>query len=511
MPVDDWLQRWPAWVWRRPAGAIIGLCGVLALTFAIRLFDRTFGVIPNPGLLFLLLILALAFVWGGRVGFVAAAAAFFLVWYSFVPTFDSFAFSGGSDWPRLILLGVTNAAMALVGDAFRRVRRANWRLQGTVERLNAIVVSIPDGVMILDRAGDLVQANEGMERLFGGPIPGTIDQRRDAWQTRLPDGSPMGSDGGPTFAALAGEITTGYEVTLRNVVGDDRHVSLSGAPIRGRGGQIDGAVIVFHDIAEVRRLQQVKDDFLSIASHELKTPLTSLRGYAQLLRQRFDREGLDDPRSRRYLATIDAQVRRMSELVDTLLDVTRLDAGRLRLQRQPCDLIALVREVVGQLGELTPRHTMTLVTDLPAIVGPWDRERIEQIVVNLLTNAVRYSPDGGTITVQIGTAGAADTGRDGAGSFAVMRVRDEGVGIAPDQLEAIFDRFHRIHEGALAGYAEAQRGMGLGLFISRELAQRHGGRLEAASPGPGCGSIFTLRLPLDSPDHADGVRPSGAK
>ena len=300
----------------------------------------------------------------------------------------------------------------------------------------------------------------------------------------------MGSNGGPTFAALAGEITTAYEVTIHSATGRMLPISISGAPIRGRGGRIDGAVLVFHDITEVRRLQQVKDDFLSIASHELKTPLTSLRGYAQLLRQRLTAETRADPRAARYLATIDNQVRRMGELVDTLLDLSRLDAGRLQIRRQSFDLVLFVREAAAQLGELSPHHPMTISAEPAAILGTWDHERIEQIIVNLLTNAIRYSPNGGSVWIGIGVQDGVRRARE-----VFVCIRDEGIGIAPDQLESIFGRFHRVHEGALMGYAEAQRGMGLGLFISRELAVRHGGRLEATSPGSGQGATFTLILP----------------
>ncbi|HEY8600580.1 MAG TPA: histidine kinase dimerization/phospho-acceptor domain-containing protein, partial [Thermomicrobiales bacterium] len=471
MRAAELTRRLPTWFWRRPIGIVFGAGCAVVLTGIVQFIARTLFVIPNPALLFILLILGVAYGWGGRAGFATALASFLLVWYYFVAPAQSFAFGASSDWTRLILIGVTYGAMTLVGDAFRRVRRANIRLQETVERLNAIIVSIPDGVMILDRGGDLVQSNAGMTRLFEGEVPLTIDQRREAWQTRLPNGASMGNNGGPTFAALAGEITTGYEVSVRTATGRVVPVSVSGAPIRGHGGRIDGAVVVFHDITEVRRLQQVKDDFLSIASHELKTPLTSLRGYAQLLRQRLPAETLSDPRAARYLATIDNQVRRMGELVDTLLDLSRLDAGRLQLRRQPFDLVLLVREIVAQLGELSPRHPMTLNAEPAQIIGDWDRERIEQIVVNLLTNAIRYSPDGGNIWIEINIGAVSDTAGHGpyphSAREAFVRVRDEGVGIAADQLETIFGRFHRVHDGALVGYAEAQRGMGLGLFISR--------------------------------------------
>jgi len=273
-------------------------------------------------------------------------------------------------------------------------------------------------------------------------------------------------------------------------------ISVSGAPVRSRGGAITGAVIVCRDMSQMQHLQEAKDDFLSIASHELKTPLTSLRGYTQLLHQRLLGIGPTDERVLRYLTTIDNQTRRVAELVDTLLDVSRLDVGRLQLRRDLFDLIALVREAAAQIGELSSRHTFVVQAEVPTLVGEWDRERIEQIVVNLLSNAVRYSPAGGAITVTVVARphGGANAGEQDA----VIRVRDTGVGIAHDQLEPIFERFHRVHEGALRGFADAQRGMGMGLFLSRELAQRHGGQLWAESEGVGRGATFILTLPQGS-------------
>ena len=178
--MSELIRRLPPWFWRRSVGVVFGVACAFALTYIVHLFGRTVFVIPNPALLFLLLILGVAYGWGGRAGFATALVSFLLVWYHFVAPAQSFSFSTGGDWTRLILIGVTYGAMTLVGDAFRRVYRANIQLQGTVERLNAIIVSIPDGVMILDRAGNLVQTNEGMTRLFEGEVPSTIDQRWEA-------------------------------------------------------------------------------------------------------------------------------------------------------------------------------------------------------------------------------------------------------------------------------------------------------------------------------------------
>jgi len=501
------LRSLPTWFWRRPIGFLAGPLCALLLTLAIASVDRLVTTIPNPGLLYTFAILAFAYGWGGRVGFVTALASFLLVWYVFVSPSNTFALAMTSDWTRLLLFAVTFAAMALVGDAFRRLRRANARLSSTVERLDAIIDSMADGVLVLDRQGTLVQANEAMRRLYGGDIPATVAERAECWHARNADRTPL-VNGGPTATALAGFVTTELAMVIDTAEGHELPISVSGAPVRSRGGAITGAVIVCRDMSKMQHLQEAKDDFLSIASHELKTPLTSLRGYTQLLHQRLLGIGPTDERILRYLTTIDNQTRRVAELVDTLLDVSRLDAGRLQLRRDLFDLIALVREAAAQIGELSSRHTFVVQAEIPTLVGEWDRERIEQIVMNLLSNAVRYSPEGGAITVTVAARphGGAKAGEQDA----VVRVRDTGVGIAHDQLEPIFERFHRVHEGALRGFADAQRGMGMGLFLSRELAQRHGGQLWAESEGVGRGATFILTLPQGGPRPARTRSRSGS-
>ena len=489
------LRSLPAWFWRRPVGLLAGPLCALLLTLAISSFDRLVTTIPNPGLLYPFAILAFAYGWGGRVGFVTALASFLLVWYVFVSPSSTFALAITSDWTRLLLFGVTFATMALVGDAFRRLRRANARLSSTVERLDAIIDSMADGVLVLDREGTLVQANEAMRRLYGDDIPQTVAERAERWHARNADHTPL-VGGGPTPTALSGTVTYELAMLIDTAAGHELPISVSSAPVRSRGGAITGAAIICRDRSAMQRLQEAKDDFLSIASHELKTPLTSLRGYTQLLHQRLLGVGPTDERVLRYLTTIDNQTRRVAELVDTLLDVSRLDAGRLQLRRDLFDLIALVRESAAQIGELSTRHTFVVQAEVPTLVGDWDRDRVEQIVVNLLSNAVRYSPEGGDITVAIGVRPR--SGATAGEQDAIVRVCDTGVGIAREQLETIFERFHRVHEEALRGFADAQRGMGMGLFLSRELAQRHGGQLWAESEGVGRGATFILTLPQSS-------------
>ncbi|HEV2126659.1 MAG TPA: HAMP domain-containing sensor histidine kinase [Chloroflexota bacterium] len=235
---------------------------------------------------------------------------------------------------------------------------------------------------------------------------------------------------------------------------------------------------------EARRAAQlalaVQNQFLSAAAHELKTPLTSLSATAQLVLHRYQREGVFAPnRLERALRTITAQSRKLAQLVDQLLDVSRLEAGRLRLERRPTDLVPLTDGVLQVVQALTEAHTLTLHAP-DSLVVPVDPVRLEQVLMNLLTNAVKYSPAGGAITVDLYTP-RADTVH--------LAVRDHGIGVAPADHERIFERFYQAQPVLHAP------GLGLGLYISREIVELHGGTLTVESPQEG-GARFVITLPI---------------
>ncbi len=220
---------------------------------------------------------------------------------------------------------------------------------------------------------------------------------------------------------------------------------------------------------------------------------------------------MSDARALRYLATLHSQMVRMRELIDMLLDVSRIDAGRFNLRRAPFDLVALAREVAEETGGLSDRHRIAVRSEVRAVEGAWDRDRVAQVLANLLNNALRYTPDGGTIVVTVGVP--PETTADGAGvdhvprGAAFVRVSDPGLGVPPDQLALIFERFHQAHE--TVGRSESARGMGLGLFISREIVEAHGGRIWAESAGPGQGTTFTFTLPGAAAAPIAGKRRAG--
>ncbi len=230
---------------------------------------------------------------------------------------------------------------------------------------------------------------------------------------------------------------------------------------------------------EAQEAVRLRDEFLSVASHELKTPVTSLRGFAQLIVRQFDSEGQMDPnRVRHALQVIDQQSDKLSRLVSQLLDVSRIEAGRLALEKKVTDVARLVKGVVETAQASTSRHKITVrvPSEVLALVDPL---RLEQVVTNLIDNAIKYSPEGGPIHVEV-PAPLAET--------VCLEVADGGIGIPAEHRQGIFDRFYQAHQGAYLA------GMGLGLYISRHIVDLHGGRIEVECPPEG-GTRFVVCIP----------------
>lgn len=239
---------------------------------------------------------------------------------------------------------------------------------------------------------------------------------------------------------------------------------------------------------------RVRDDFISVASHEMKTPLTPIKGFSQsLLRQleRTDRP-LDREQAAKILRLMNQQADRLNELVNDLLDTSRIRSGRFVLNRAPMDLVALCQEVADRFisqGEVND-HRLRLTSTTPMVTGEWDIRRLDQVITNLISNALRYSPAGSEVSVHIYHS-----------SYnAVVSVGDQGIGIPVTSIPELFQPFYRAPNSV-----ERFGGLGLGLYISREIVERHGGRIWAESPGPGLGSCFYVELPqthTSSPSQA---------
>lgn len=303
--------------------------------------------------------------------------------------------------------------------------------------------------------------------------------------------------------AQARETLTVLNITyrIRTRQGDYRNYAVRGVPITDPHGNLREWIGTFNDITERKQIEEerarlladeqaaraaaqeavrVRDAFLSIASHELKNPLTALRGTAQLLQRRAAREGALNDTGRHALGVIIEQAQRMDEMLSALLDVSRMEHGQLTITRAPLDVIALLRQVLEELQPTLDRHTLSWDFGTGPVLIAGDKLRLAQVFQNLLHNAVKYSPGGGAVTVQI-TQDAAQV---------CIVVRDQGIGIPPAALPQLFQRFYR------AENAETRQisGTGIGLYVVKEVIALHGGSVAAASD-EGQGSHFTVCLP----------------
>ena len=237
---------------------------------------------------------------------------------------------------------------------------------------------------------------------------------------------------------------------------------------------------------QLREMDRMKDRFVSSVSHELRTPLTSIVGYTELLLDEDEFDNLEDEQ-RQFLETIDRNCHRLTRLVDDILFIARVDAGRLSLELQPVDLVKLVAAAVESSRPFAARKNQTLTLDaepeLPALQA--DPTRINQLIDNLTSNAIKYTPEGGAVTVTLTRSG----------EHAHIRVIDTGVGIPADEMDKLFVRFFR------ASTAGAAQGTGLGLSIVKSIVEAHRGTVEVRSQ-PGEGTTFLIDLPLDVPEHA---------
>jgi signal transduction histidine kinase len=374
----------------------------------------------------------------------------------------------------------------------RRVRDKLANIPGATVILEALFALAPVGIQIYDAGGRSLLTNQAFRDLFGSEPPPEYNILRD--EIAAANGLL-----GLVQRAFAGEVITAPPLwydprDLTQVeVTEGRRVAIEATffPLRDAEGAVQNVGIVFKDVtAEMdnarlyqdgREAIRIRDEFLSVAGHELKTPLTALQLYLERLGNTLGSLAPDQDQDRqlaRGLADVHRVVNRFGGLIDQLLDVSRLSAGRLVLDPERVDLAEIVREAVTQVAEeALRRQTPIRVTTRDAVVGYWDRARLNQVLSNLLSNAVKYGA-GQPVLVDLQAEGA-----DG-----VVVVRDHGIGIAPENQLRIFEKFERAAPERQFG------GLGLGLWICREIVTAMKGSLDVSS-APGAGATFTVRLP----------------
>jgi signal transduction histidine kinase len=403
--------------------------------------------------------------------------------------------------PREVRRLSAMAAQAALGIhyavLYTELKASNAELAQTNRKLQAVVGTIPTGVAILDApAGRVISANVVAERLWGHRAQPnvTLEDMPAAYGLFRLNGDPYFWRNTPMARSLReGETVLGEDMLLRRADGQESTVIVSSAPLHDSTGRVEGAVVVFQDTSGLE-LERAKDQFVAVTAHELFTPLTVIKGMAQLLERKWQADG-QDGQVGAALNIIVGKTDLMAQLLQKLADASELQLSPLELRRRPVDLVALTRQTVQRFRPGNAKVEIVVSSKEERLVGDWDRDRVRRVLLNLLDNAVKYSPDGGQIEVAIrltNKSSADPSCRLPGSRWAVVRITDHGLGISPEQQAHLFQRFYR------AGPAQYQEspGLGLGLYIANRMVVAHGGRMHVRS-APGRGSRFFFALPLD--------------
>jgi two-component system phosphate regulon sensor histidine kinase PhoR len=341
------------------------------------------------------------------------------------------------------------------------------------DRLETVLHSTSDGVIMLDRRGYVAQINPAAERLLRLSAAKAIHQSfvqivrdyrvADVWQQCVQQGQEQ-------IATV--EVSSGFFLRI--------HVT----PLRK--GAAGGFLVLLQDLSHLYRLEAVRRDFISNISHELRTPLASIKALVDTLR---DGALTDPPAAEHFLGRMEIEVDSMTQMVQELLDLSRIESGQAPLRLFPAAVATLIEPAVERLRAQATRAGLTLTVVLPADLPAdlpqvmVDADRIRQVVINLVHNAIKFTPAGGFITV------TARAGREGGRESVVVSVADTGMGIPAEDVARIFERFYK------ADRARSGGGTGLGLAIAKHTIQAHNGRLWVEST-EGKGSTFSFTLPL---------------
>ena len=391
-------------------------------------------------------------------------------------------------------------------------RRAEESLREQSDWLRVTLASIGDAVISTDVEGRVTFMNRVAESLTGWPQAEALGRFLSEIFQILNEESRQPVEN-PALRALSAVTTVGLanHTILIAKDGTEWPIDDLAAPIRGEQGEILGAVLVFRDISERKRMEKeqerllstaltaqkeaeqanrLKDEFLATASHELRTPLTAVVGWSRMLRT----GKLDAENSARALEAIERNATLQTKLIDDLLDVSRIITGKLTLDRRPIEIAHVVSDAVNTVRPAADAKNIAIETSFDAQAGPvlGDANRLQQVMWNLLSNAVKFTPKNGRIEVAL----------QRVNSEVEISIGDSGEGISSDFLPYVFDRF-RQGDGKTT---RLHSGLGLGLAIVRQLVELHGGTVKAQSDGPGRGSIFKLRLPVLSINSVPGSK-----
>jgi signal transduction histidine kinase len=382
------------------------------------------------------------------------------------------------EWDRDDLLAALREANQRLTIATIREQELAEEAARQAAQWNAVVESLNDGVVVVDAAGTVVLVNQAGRMILDLPQAPSVplDLRPESLELRRRDNQKLSDDESPFARARRGERFTDREVVHIAADGTRCRLAFSGSAVRNEGGAILLAIVVFRDVTELRQLEQIKEEYVSLISHDLRTPLTLIQVQADVLYRHVQDWGLAAIAPR--IESIRTNTRRLNALIHDLMDTAGPESVGLAMHPGPTDLAALAREVVASV--ISPEEQARVRTEAPDVLSPVtvDPERVKRVITNLLSNALKYSPPGSPVVVRI----------DRQGDEQVVSVADQGVGIAVADVPRLFEKYFRTEAGRQSG------GHGLGLYIARRIVEASGGRIWVESE-PGRGSTFRFSLP----------------
>jgi two-component system phosphate regulon sensor histidine kinase PhoR len=364
--------------------------------------------------------------------------------------------------------------LAALGNQLNRMAEVTGEkieaLSKALAESQALLAGMEEGVLIVDLHGRVQKVNGAMEAILSHAYPSDIGKHylevfRDPELNEL------------IQETLAGK--QGQQRTLSPLSQPGRSFHMQSSLIQDPGSGVGGIIVVFHDVTDLKRLERIRQDFVANVSHELRTPLTAIRGYVEAL---LDEDLGSTSQAKDFLRTIERHSQRMEKIVSDLLLLSEMESPDRMLNRTPLQLQGLISSAVETLLPLAQSKNLTLQVETPAQIPPisGDGQKIHQVLVNLLSNAISYTQEGGHIAIEVQPAdGGVEVG-----------VTDDGIGILPEHLSRIFERFYRVDKSR----SREEGGTGLGLSIVKHIVEAHGGWVNVESK-PGKGSRFNFFLP----------------